>query len=350
MPRPKVFLLCLPFLFVARPCRAVDPALADAVIDADSTVRQGAYEKMNDLSDPEKVNLAAYLADQLNDSPSGERAAMGLCRLGDPGVPFLDQQARTSFPGAQFAVMGLLMGTGKGPDAVAAIIRNGDEAAVHRVLAVIAAAGAMPAVVGDEVKNLAQDPRFAAEAKVAQEAVTKHGKEQKSSEAASVAPLDQLKAALASPDVEQRRSAVRSLVGGAFDGDVARLLSQTASNASEDADVRFYSALALFKDRWGGAGGDVMKTLLEQGTQAKGDDVIPKLVAALQATGDAGKQALVEALDSGKIDRSTYDQIQSMLGGGLGEASPSSSASPWTPDDSGFKTRQSAADAFSKNR
>ena len=353
MSRAKIGFLLLSALLLARPSGAVDPALADALLNADSGTRSGAYERMDALGDPEKANLAGYLADHLEDAEAGERAAIALCRLGDIGVPYLDQHARTSFAGAEYAVMGLLMGRGKGPEVAAAILRNGDDAAVRRVLNVIASSGVMPPAVAAQVKEVSQDRRFASEAKAAQEAVEKRAKEQKQTPVGDDKTAGQLKAALSATDPEQRRSTVRSMVGGALDGDTAHLLSQTAANSSEDPDVRFYSALALLKDQWGSAGGDTMNTLLEVAPKAHGEDVIPKLIAALQSTGDAGKQAMVEALDSGKIDRATYDQILSLMAAGTGTGQPAGSASPtpspWTPDGSHFKTRQPAADAFGKN-
>jgi len=283
--RPSLLLEALLVLLILplRGVLAFEPALVDQLMDPDGLNRQGAYQRAAELSTAEKINLAPFLAERLDDAKRGEFAAMALSRLGDVGVPYLDRHARSSIPGSEFAAMGLLVGKASGPSALAAILRDGDEKAVLRSLAVIEASTVMPPVVGEEVKRLAGDTNlhFTRPARAALEAVAK----------AAQAPQD-------------------------------------AASTGTDMDL-----------------------LNAPGASAPSEEMLTKLLAELRSSGPAGQQALSDALDSGAIDKDMYDQIQTMLGASPSTRStPVAEKTPWQPDTSQYKTRQSAADSFSKNR
>lgn len=275
------------------PLLAFDPKLVDALVDADAAKRKAAYAAAAALDPADQVNLAPFLSEKLDDPAQGELASLALCRLGNVGVPFLDRRARMDAPGAEYADMGLIMGPPAGQKAMAAILQNGDEAAVVRGLSVVEASAEMPAVVGIEVKRLAEDsnPRFSVPAKSALAAVEK----------------------------------------------AAKAKTKEAPNKM--------SEMSLLDDQSAPVEG-----------KTSDDEVLKKLVAELISKGAAGQQALSDQLSSGAIDQTTYDEIQKLMASSSAvppaEAPGASGTLPtrWTPDGSSFATRQPASDAFGKNR
>jgi hypothetical protein len=339
--------LLLALLLLPTTTFAFDAHLIDALLSDDAGARLEAYEIAGALTDSDKINLAPFLVDYLEDKEKGERAAQALCHMGDVVVPYLDRHARTTRPGAEYADMGLLMEGEAGDHAMAQILRNGDPASVKLALQVMKTAGVMPPETGAEVSRLAdeKDPAFGAAAKDALDAVAAAKAKGPKSERREASLSD----ALTAPEVTRRRNAARQLVGQPVDADTAKLLSRAASNESEDPDVRFYSALSLLSDQWS-ASPEMMQTLITTAGQTK-TDVAEALGAALRSHGPAAREALTEALDGGKIDRSTYDSLSRLLGDEPENSpTPGDKFSPRQPDTSHFRTRQSAADSFSHNK